>query len=389
MNNIIENLRNNLKNREEFSVLMKIVKKINEKGGKTFLVGGMVRDAVMNISSKDIDVEIHQITPSQLKEILSKFGTVDEIGSQFGILKIKGIDIDFAMPRVEEKNGEGHKGFSVEINPFISIEKACRRRDLTMGAIMVDLKDWTIIDPFGGINDINNKVIRHVDSKTFVEDPLRVFRVAQFAARFNFKVEESTLKLMEKTDISNISKERVFGEFEKAVKKGTVSIFFKVLKETNKMDFFKEMKFIDTRMDNTKDIEEVLSIIVDNMNIEDANKFLNRFVFSKKIIQNVVDIKKFIEMSTKESERVIAHVSKGDKTFIKVGRILNKIPTSFEEEFELAWEQVKSPIVSSKDLISIGIKPGPEMGRLLKDCMDIQIQRGDVTKEEILKEVIF
>ena len=144
--------------------------KLYEKKMVGFYVGGYVRDNLLGCTSKDIDVEVYNICPQRLLEILSRFGRVDVMGKSFGIIRVNDLGVDFAMPRRERKVAAGHKGFEIGIDPFMSYEEACRRRDFTMNAILKDVLTGEIIDPFSGTIDIRNKVIRHIDDATFIED---------------------------------------------------------------------------------------------------------------------------------------------------------------------------------------------------------------------------
>lgn len=179
----------------DLEMAKEIAKKVDEKGGRTFFVGGYVRDKLLKRDNKDIDIEIHNITPNDLREILNTLGNVTEMGASFGILGLKGYDIDIAQPRTEKATGRGHKDFEVFVDPFIGFEKAAKRRDFTINALMEDVLTGEILDFFHGVDDLNNGIIRHVDDKTFIEDPLRVLRAAQFAARFNFTVAKETIEL--------------------------------------------------------------------------------------------------------------------------------------------------------------------------------------------------
>ena len=230
----------------ELLLVKRIALDIKQKGGKTYFVGGFVRDKLLGIENKDIDIEVFGITPSQLKDILSKYGEVDEVGASFGILMIKGIDIDFAMPRTERKTSTGHKGFDITINPFLSLEEATKRRDFTINAFMEDVLSGEIIDLWNGKKDLDSKTIRHIDDHTFIEDPLRVLRACQFASRFNFSIDTKTLELCKTIDITSLAKERVFEELKKALLKSSKpSIFFNYLYDMNKLDyFFKEVKLL-------------------------------------------------------------------------------------------------------------------------------------------------
>lgn len=222
----------------------KIAEKVCKLGGRTFFVGGYVRDAIQGRSSKDIDIEVHGITPRDLCEILDSLGKRIEIGESFGIFGLKGYSLDIAMPRKEKNRGHGHRDFEVFVDPFIGTEGASRRRDFTVNAMMQDVLTGEIIDPFGGKSDLEKGIIRHVDEETFAEDPLRVLRCAQFAARFEFEIAPETISLCRTMNLSALSKERIMGEMEKALLKAhKPSIFFETLREMNALDiWFPELK---------------------------------------------------------------------------------------------------------------------------------------------------
>lgn len=205
----------------------KIANNIQSIGGRMYYVGGYVRDKFLNVISKDIDVEVFNISAEKLKEILSNYGIVNEFGASFGIYKVSGIDIDFAIARKETKIGNKHTDFNVEVDPSISLYDAAKRRDFTANSIMQDVLTGQIIDNFNGVNDIKNKIIRYVDKDTFIQDSLRAFRACQFAARFNFKIDDDTIKLCKDMDYSLVTKERIMTELEKALlKSNKPSIFF-------------------------------------------------------------------------------------------------------------------------------------------------------------------
>ena len=221
-----------------------IAQRVASLGGATYYVGGYVRDFISGKESKDIDIEVHGITPNKLSEILSAFGEPMAIGESFGIFGIKGYSLDIAMPRKETNRGSGHKDFQICVDPFCGTYNAALRRDFTVNALMKNVLTGEIIDHFGGREDLNKGVIRHVNEKTFAEDPLRVLRGAQFAARFNFTLANETKELCKKMDLSALSKERIMGELEKALLKSQKpSVFFTLLREIDKLDFwFKELK---------------------------------------------------------------------------------------------------------------------------------------------------
>jgi len=198
--------------------IIKLAKLVKDSGGRAMLVGGCVRDELMNAEPKDFDVEVYGIEPKKLKEILENLGKVDVVGEAFTVYKI-GNNLDVSLPRREKKISRGHKGFVVEGDPFMTFEEASKRRDFTINAILQDVLTGEIIDFYGGREDIERKLIRHVSSETFGEDSLRVLRAAQFAARFEFEIDAETSRLCRQIDLTDLPKERIWGELEKLLLK--------------------------------------------------------------------------------------------------------------------------------------------------------------------------
>ena len=221
-----------------------IAQLVKEKGGRTFYVGGYVRDKLLNIENKDVDIEIHGINEEQLQDILKQVGDPISYGKSFGVYSLKGYNIDIALPRSEKAIGKGHKDFKIDVDPFIGYKQAARRRDITINALMQDVLTDEILDYYNGLDDLKNKIIRQVESSTFIEDPLRVLRVAQFASRFEFEVAQETIELCKTIDLGFLSKERVEEELRKCLLKGKKpSIFFDTLNKMNQLDYwFKEIK---------------------------------------------------------------------------------------------------------------------------------------------------
>lgn len=216
-----------------------IATEVAKEGGKTYFVGGYVRDLLLGKENKDIDIEIHNIQPIKLREILNTLGEITEMGASFGILGLHGYDIDIAQPRSEKATGRGHKDFEVFVDPFIGEESAAKRRDFTINGLMQDVLTGEILDFFGGQEDLANGVIRHINDETFVEDSLRVLRACQFAARFGFKVAPETIALSQTMDLTTLPRERVWGELSKALLKAEKpSIFFEMLNEMNQLGFW-------------------------------------------------------------------------------------------------------------------------------------------------------
>ena len=191
-----------------------LARAIHDAGGRALLVGGCVRDELMGVVPKDWDLEVYQLAPERLREVLDRFGTVNVVGEAFTVYKL-GVDLDVSIPRRERKSGRGHRGFVIEGDPSMGVAEATRRRDFTINAILQDPLTGELIDPFDGQQDIAAGVLREVAAETFVEDSLRVLRAAQFAGRFEFEIAPETVALCRTMDLSDLPAERIWGELEK------------------------------------------------------------------------------------------------------------------------------------------------------------------------------
>jgi tRNA nucleotidyltransferase (CCA-adding enzyme) len=223
--------------------VLELAREVRAEGGRALLVGGCVRDVLMGAQPKDWDVEVYKIEPARLRELLEKFGRVDVVGEAFTVYKV-GNDLDVSLPRRERKSGRGHRAFVIEGDPSMTIEDATRRRDFTINAILQDPLTDEIIDPYGGRVDIQNKILRAVSRDTFAEDSLRVLRAAQFAARFEFDIETETIELCRSIDLTDLPRERIWGEMEKLLLRARrPSIGFRWLHKFGAFDqLFPELK---------------------------------------------------------------------------------------------------------------------------------------------------
>lgn len=218
--------------------VIEIAKKIEKAGGRIYLVGGAVRDELMNRLITDEDYCVTGISKEEFEQL---FPNAILRGKDFAVYDVDRKEI--ALARKEKKSGTGHKEFEVETDKNITIEEDLKRRDITINSIAKDVLTGKYIDPYGGIEDIKDKRIR-MTSEAFKEDPLRVYRVARFAALFAFEVEEKTLKQMKrlKEELTLLSKERVFNEFKKALASNCPSIFFETLRKADLLEVhFKEI----------------------------------------------------------------------------------------------------------------------------------------------------
>lgn len=218
--------------------IKEIAKIIKKNGGNIYLVGGAVRDTILDRPIKDEDYCVTGISHDNFAKI---FPEAKIQGKSFAVFKIG--DKEFALARKETKIGRGHKEFNIETSEYITIEDDLQRRDITINSMAQDINTRKIIDPFGGKQDLKDGIIR-ATSNRFKEDPLRVYRVARIAATLGFEVDKDTIKMMHslRDELPSLSKERVFTEFRRALEADKPSIFFNVLKQAKVLDVhFKEI----------------------------------------------------------------------------------------------------------------------------------------------------
>lgn len=215
--------------------------------GRPWLVGGGVRDWLLGQTPKDFDVEVGGVDFETLQRALDPFGATDVVGRSFGVIKVRsratGEEYDFSLPRRESKTGAGHRGFAVAADPTLSDAEAAARRDFTVNAIACDPFTGEIIDPHNGRRDLQARVLRHT-SAAFTEDPLRVLRAMQLAARFDFALAPETAALAQGIagTYAELPLERVWGEWEKwATKAVKPSRGLTVLEETGWLKHFPEI----------------------------------------------------------------------------------------------------------------------------------------------------
>ena len=222
--------------------VIRIGRAIREAGGRAVAVGGFVRDHLMGLRPKDIDVEVFGLSLENLENTLRRFGEVHRVGRSFGVLQVKGLPVDFSLPRKDSKTGPGHKGFDITFDSTLSFEEASRRRDLTINSMGFDFVSAELLDPHGGRKDLVEKTLRATDPRYFSEDPLRGLRVAQFAARFCMIPDFELVRLCSDFDLSELPAERILEEFRKLLNKGMKpSVGLEFLFQTKLLRFFPEL----------------------------------------------------------------------------------------------------------------------------------------------------
>ncbi len=231
-------------------ILIDIANRLDKAGAKAILVGGAVRDFVLQKDVKDFDIEVYNINSyNDLASILSEFGAVNLVGKSFGVVKLRidKTEFDFSMPRQESKVGKGHRGFEIKVDAKLNFKEAARRRDFTINALGWDILEQKLLDPFGGSEDIKSKTLQIIDKESFTQDPLRVYRAVQFAARFGFKVSNETRKLccqlVDNGNLEELPKERIYEEIKKLLLKAPKpSVGLKLMHEFGILKYFPELE---------------------------------------------------------------------------------------------------------------------------------------------------
>ncbi len=223
--------------------VLDIARRVREAGGRALMVGGSVRDLLLGgMAVKDVDLEVYGIAPESLPRVIGKKYPFDPCGVSFGVLKIQHLDIDVSLPRRESKRGIGHKGFLIDSDPNLTVSEAASRRDFTINAMYYDPLAKAFEDPYGGVADLEKRILRHVSPK-FVEDPLRVLRGMQFIARFGLEPAPETIAICRTIDIEGLPPERLFEEWAKLLLKGTeIGRGLEFLRATGWVKHFSELE---------------------------------------------------------------------------------------------------------------------------------------------------
>lgn len=220
--------KNDLSSLQIPASIRSLAEAVAKAGGQAWLVGGGVRDHLMGLAVKDYDVEVHRLPIDHLEKVLRRLGTVNAVGKSFGVFKLRprgsspdDEEIDVSIPRRDSNAGPGHTGIKVEGDPFMPLEEAVARRDLTINALMVDVLTGVLVDPSGGLVDLEAGTLRAVDPTSFLDDPLRALRVAQFISRTGFVPDAELTDLCRRAPLEELPEERIQTEWAKLLLRGT------------------------------------------------------------------------------------------------------------------------------------------------------------------------
>lgn len=431
--------------------LLQIASEINQAGGSIYVVGGWVRDLLLDEPSHDYDLEVYGLDMEKLFNILVRHAKPNLVGKSFGIItmRIDGLNFDFAFPRTENKTGPGHKGFAVTSDPFLSFETASSRRDFTINSMGIKIPEMELVDYHNGYRDLRAKVLRHV-SDAFSEDPLRVLRAVQFSARFELDIAPETQALCRKLPLGELPMERIYGEFRKLLLKAKrPSLGLEWMRKLDLLKYFPELESLigveqepewhpegDVWIHNNMVIDEAARLRrieygeFDNMALM-LGALCHDFgkpactVFSEgrwrspaHDVRGEAPTRAFLAGLTNESalvETVVAYVREHLKPamlykaraeikpsairrlalrvdiekLVRVARADHfgrTTPDALAREFpagEWLLDQSRllnvldtkpKPYLTGKFLLSLGMKPGPEVGRLIAESFELQLE---------------
>ena len=357
-----------------------IFDKLNNYNIKAIIVGGFVRDYFLQKNSKDIDIELYNASSfEQIVEILKEFGETNIVGKSFGVVKLNlgNLELDFSLPRLDNKISSGHKGFSVQTFKILDFKTASKRRDFTINAIGYDVSSKKIIDYYNGIDDIKNKKLRFIDEKSFKEDPLRILRAVQFCSRFEFEMDEdlfSTCREMIKEDLlKELPTERIFSEIKKLLLKSKKPLIgLKLLDDLNiKIFEINDEKLLDVnnfvnfKTDNNDDIIVMLAILYRDTKYN-LEQLTNSKTLAKKI-NMLLHVESFI---LKKTDTINYNIAKNIdlnllSLFFKALHVEKNILNNLES---------LKPKIDGKELILKGLKPSKEFTNILQTLYDEQIK---------------
>ncbi|MBR4916102.1 MAG: CCA tRNA nucleotidyltransferase [Fibrobacter sp.] len=397
--------------------LLKIAGDIRDAGGRAFLVGGWVRDALLGKACRDYDIEVYDMAQDALVPILSKYGRTNLVGKAFGVihLAMKGLSLDFSFPRTESKVGYGHRGFVVHTDEKLSFKEAALRRDFTINAMGMELPELALCDPYGGIDDLKAHVLRHV-GPAFAEDSLRILRGVQFASRFECTLAPETVELCRTLSLDDLSVERLFEEFKKwLLKPGKPSLGLRAFLDIKLDGYFPEIRPFEGSWETLGKILDNMAGLRDTSGLTESQAM--EFAFAALLCGSPETSLKFLERITNEVHllkvvppllqalRGLDTAIAGDapalrRLAVKLGGLkllcllVQCMPRAFytrdsardntcDTDFATALyakaadldllDSAPQPYLTGKMLMDLGVKPGKQMGEIIKESFELQL----------------
>lgn len=404
-----------------------IFDEIYQQGGRVLLVGGAVRDCLLGCLSSDYDFEVYHLSFDQLEDILKKFGKVSFVGKSFGVLRLHGFDADWSIPR---SDSFGRKPI-VQLDPNMSFTEAFRRRDVTVNAMGIDVSSLELIDPYDGLADLQKKILRSADVTFFVQDPLRLFRVMQFVARFDMRVDATLSQVCKTMDISNISVERIEQELFKLFSKAyhPSKGFIWLAKIDRLADIFPNINFDDDfynkldviaqhhRFNSSEKIMISFALLIQKLKNDQFQQldisskitseqlyaltcFLHRYIGSQDLCIKIAKLSWYVcyVPILAKSDQVIAYkwLAHFIESYFDM-QFLAEVascwyPAELVEHFVTVAKnakilhQAEQPLLTGQDLLPYA--KGKELGDLLKKAYELQLQDFVTDKQKLLRKIV-
>lgn len=438
---------------KDLSAVMAVADSVRQSGGRALLVGGCVRDKILGHSPKDFDIECFGLSAPELQRLLGSKFELDLVGASFGVIKLKGHNIDVALPRRETKLGLGHRAFEMAYDPSLTLKEAAARRDFTINAIYCDPLTGETLDPWGGIRDLEKRIMRHV-SDHFKEDPLRVLRGMQFSSRFELTAASETIAVCRTIEPEGLARERQLGEWTKLLLQGKViSKGLTFLRDTKWTRHYPELEkligckqdphwhpegdvwnhtlccldsFASERIGNEReDLIVGLAVLchdfgkpsstffdrkknrIRSLGHDEAGKeptlsFLSRLTNEESLIKAVIPLvrlhmRPFAMWRSNASDSAIRRLAAEAQRIDRLLRVASaddagRPPFPLERE-SILWlakraeklavaDSAPKPLVMGRDLMAIGMSPGPKFGILLKKAYNAQLDGKFSTRED-------
>ena len=404
---------------------LEIAHKIKGAGGRALLVGGCVRDGLLGLEAKDIDLEVFGLA---CEDVLKLFPGADTVGKSFGVIKLGNVDV--AFPRRETKLGQGHKAFAIASDPHLTLAEAAARRDFTVNAIYQDPLTGEYLDPYGGIADLRAKVLKNV-SGHFAEDPLRVLRGMQFIARFELEPAKELVEICRRMTPEGLPRERLFDEWQKLLLQGRkISRGLEFLRATGWVKYYPELeKCIGCEQDpawhpegdvwnhtlecldrmEKGDIVVALAVLChdfgkpyctkfdpeagrirslghDVLGVKHTLDFLKRLTREERLLKEVPPLVQFhmAPYSYYRSRAGDSAVRRLSARVVRLDRLLKVAAADNTPPEAIAWlegaaerldiaQNAPKPIVLGRHLLALGMAPGPAMGQDLKALYEAQL----------------
>ncbi len=404
---------------------------VSQAGGRALIVGGWVRDHLLARENHDYDIEVYGIDAGILKSLLASLGSVNAVGESYTVYKVRlrmkgrSLIVDVSLPRRESKIGRGHRAFLVSGDPTMSIEEASRRRDFTINAILFDPLSGEILDPHGGREDLRHRLLRVVDPLTFTEDSLRVLRAVQFAARFEFTIDQATIELCRAIDLSDLPPERILAEMEKwllVAEHPSIGLFaahslgviHQLWPELERVDPQQLAASLDRARGLVNDLPypkrlTVMLAVICRSFDADPEPFLERLHIHTlnhyRIRQQIIalfrergrplrwhrDLKAGKPVTNGDLRRLAIRLEPG--LLARVERASGDDATSTQEAlgwFESRLRQLDieinppAPILLGRHLLALGLQPGPRIGEISRAAYDLQLDDQIVNLDQAL-----